>query len=80
MNPEEVKILIEAGLNDCSATVTNDGTKYYATIISPDFAGMNTLKKHQAVYRTVNEHITSGAIHALTIKTYTPEEWAAQEG
>ncbi len=79
MNPEDVQKLIEAGLTDCQATVTNDGSKYYATVISPDFEGLSLLKKHQAVYKTVNEHITSGAIHALTIKAYTPDEWAAQQ-
>ncbi len=78
MKPNEIEPLIEAGLSHCSATVTADGSKYLATVVSPDFEGMSMIKKHQAVYKTLNEHITSGAIHALTIKAYTPEEWDAQ--
>jgi len=34
------------------------------------------LKEHQLVYATVNAEIASGELHALTIKAYTPEEWA----
>ena len=39
------------------------------------FADMSPVKKQQAVYATLGDHITSGAVHALSIKTYTPEEW-----
>lgn len=76
METSEIKLLIEAGIADSEAFVTGDGGKYEATVVSPAFEGLTMLKEHQMVYATVNQHIASGALHALTIKAYTPEEWA----
>ena len=39
------------------------------------FAGLNAVKRQQAVYATVNDLITNGTLHALSIKACTPEEW-----
>lgn len=75
MNPDDVKALIAAGLPDCQVQVTGDGSHFEAKVIGDMFADMSPVKKQQAVYATVNENITSGAIHALSIKTYTPDEW-----
>lgn len=75
MNPEEVQKLIEAGLPDCQVTVNGDGSHFDAIVVGEVFAGMSPVKKQQLVYATVKEHITSGALHALSIKTYTPDEW-----
>lgn len=75
MTPEEVKQLIQAGLPDCEVTVTGDGSHFDAIVVGNMFEGMMPVKKQQAVYATVTEQITSGALHALTIKAYTPEEW-----
>lgn len=77
MAPEEIKKILEAGIPGAQASVTGDGNKYEATIISEAFDGLNMVKKHQLVYAQLNEHISSGAIHALTIKAYTPAEWEA---
>jgi acid stress-induced BolA-like protein IbaG/YrbA len=70
-----VKKLIEAGLPDCQVTVTGDGSHFDAIVVGEVFDGMLPVKKQQLVYGTVTEQITSGALHALTIKTYTPAEW-----
>ena len=75
MDPDQVKQLIEAGLPGCDVTVTGDGSHFDATVIGDIFAGISPVKKQQLVYATVNDKITSGELHALTIKTYTPEEW-----
>jgi len=75
MEPDEVKKLIEAGLPDCDVTVTGDGSHFDATVVGDVFDGMMAVKKQQLVYGTVTEQITSGALHALGIKTYTPAEW-----
>jgi len=76
MDPDEVKRLIEDGLPDCQVTVTGDGSHFDAVVIGEVFTGLTPVRKQQLVYATVNEHITSGRLHALSIKTYTPEEWA----
>ena len=46
--------------------------------MSPSFEGLNLVKQHQLVYGSVNAVMTSGDLHALTLKTFTPEEWAQQ--
>jgi len=69
---EDIKKMIEEGIPGAAATVTGDGYKYEAHVVSDKFEGLSTMKQHQMVYATVNEHITSGALHALSIKTETP--------
>ncbi len=70
----EIQKILEQGLTSCNAEINNDGGKYEARIISSDFNGLNTVKRHQLVYKLLKEHITSGAIHALSIKALTPKE------
>ena len=53
---------------------TFDGNFHLSmTLISPDFEGMSLIERHQLVYKAVDEYM-DGEIHALTMKTYTPEE------
>ena len=70
----DVTKLIEDGIPGASVTVDGDGYKYETTVISASFEGLNTLKRHQAVYAAVNSAITSGELHALTITAKTPAE------
>ena len=74
MTPDEVKLHLEQGLPECSVEVTGDGSHFDAKVIGDIFAGKNTLKRHKLVYAVVNEKITSGEIHALNLKTLTPDE------
>lgn len=78
MTPEEVKALIEAGMPGSTVTVTGDGSKFEASVVSAEFEGKTMVQEQKMVYATVNQEITSGALHALTIKAYTPEEWQQQ--
>lgn len=66
---EEIKQRIEAGIPGAKVEVSGDGYKYEATVVSDKFEGLNTMKQHQMVYATVNELITSGELHALSLKT-----------
>jgi acid stress-induced BolA-like protein IbaG/YrbA len=66
---EEIKQMIESGIDGAVATVTGDGYKYEAHVVSEKFANLSMIKQHQMVYATVNEHIASGALHALSLKT-----------
>lgn len=75
MDPEAVKALIQAGLPDCEVTVKGDGSHFDAVVVGEVFAGLSLVKQQQLVYATVNDKIVSGEVHALSIKTYTPEEW-----
>lgn len=75
MDVAEIKQLIENGLSGVEAKVTGDGSHYEAIVIGECFDGLSMVAQQKMVYATINDHITSGAIHALTIKTYTPAQW-----
>jgi acid stress-induced BolA-like protein IbaG/YrbA len=78
MEPEAVKALIEAGIPGAQATVTSDGNKYTTIVVADAFEGKTMVAEQKMIYAVLDEHIQSGAIHALTIKAYTPQEWAEQ--
>ena len=71
--------LVEQSIDDSKVEITGDGSKFEARVISDSFDGMSTIKRHKMVYAVLDEHIKSGAIHALTIKAFTPDEWADKE-
>ncbi len=75
MTPEEVQQMIQAGLPNCEVKVEGDGSHFEAIVIGDEFDGLSLVKKQQKVYATLGDKITSGELHALTIKTYTPAEW-----
>ena len=75
MDPEAVKALIEAGLENCQAQVTGDGSHFDAIVVGDMFEGMSPVNKQRTVYAALGDRITSGDIHALSIKAYTPAEW-----
>ena len=75
MKPEDVQKMIAAGLPDCEVKVTGDGSHFDATVIGDIFDGMSLVKKQQKVYATLGDKITSGEVHALTIKTFTAAEY-----
>lgn len=75
MQPEAIKTLIEEGLTGVEARVTGDGSHFEAIVIGDVFAGMTPLNKQRTVYGTLGDRITSGEIHALSIKAYTPADW-----
>ena len=76
MDPVQVEQLIKAGLPECEVSVKGDGSHFDAVVVGEVFAGLSPVKKQQLVYATVADQIRSGTLHALSIKTYTPQEWA----
>ncbi|MBT3479675.1 MAG: BolA/IbaG family iron-sulfur metabolism protein [Candidatus Marinimicrobia bacterium] len=78
MEPEIVKTLIEAGIPGAKVEVVDTtGTKdhFSAVVISDSFDGLSLVDQHQAVYKAVGNHMTK-EIHALQLKTYSPQQWA----
>ena len=75
MSPQEIKALIEAAIDTSVVEVKGDGNMFDVIVVSNDFEGKMPVKKQQMVYAPVNEYITKGDIHALTIKAYTEKEW-----
>lgn len=79
MQNEDIKQMIERGLPGSEAHVSGDGTHFEATVIAAEFDGKSLLQKHRLVYATLGDKM-GGAIHALSIRAYTPQEWARQRG
>lgn len=78
ITPSQVKAKIEAGIPESIVQIidlTGGGDHYQAVVVSSQFAGKSLIQQHQLVYGTVREAMDSGAIHALALKTYTPETW-----
>jgi acid stress-induced BolA-like protein IbaG/YrbA len=75
MAPEDIKHLLEQAFEGASVMAQGDGSHFKVRLVSDVFAGMRPVKKQQMVYQVLNEHIKSGAIHALSIETYTTDEW-----
>ncbi len=79
MQADEVKQLVESQLEGCSVYTAGEGCDFQITVVGEMFTGMSPVKKQQAVYGCLTEQIASGAIHAVSIKTFTPAQWADQQ-
>ena len=72
--PELVKSYIAAGLDCTHLQVEGDGQHFTAVIVSPAFAGKRPIQRHQLVYAALGDRMRE-EIHALSMKTLTPEEF-----
>ena len=78
MEPDAVAALIRAGMPGSEVTVTGDGQHFEAVVVSPEFTDKSPLDRQRLVMAAVSAQIHSGQLHALSIKTFTPEQWAAR--
>jgi acid stress-induced BolA-like protein IbaG/YrbA len=74
----EVQAMIEVGLPGAAVKVDGDGYHYEAVVVSADFEGLNTMGRHRLVYATLGEKM-GREIHALSLKTHTPNEIGEKE-
>ena len=80
MTADDVADLIRAGLPQATVRIrTDDDTHFEALIVASEFAGKRSITRHQLVYATLGPRM-GREIHALSIKAFTPEEWAATQG
>ena len=73
---DDVRGFIAAGLACEHLEVEGDGQHFFATIVSAEFTGKNRVARHQRVYSALGERMRA-QVHALSMKTLTPAEWAA---
>ena len=78
MTAEQLQALIATGLPCTHIALEGDGRHWYATIVSAAFDGKRLIARHQQVYATLGTRMQTDEVHALSMKTYTPAEWAAQ--
>ena len=74
MTCPEIKTLLEGSLPDARIEVLGGDGKYQVEVVSAAFEGLNRVKRQQVVYRVLNEHISSGAIHAVSMILKAPAE------
>jgi acid stress-induced BolA-like protein IbaG/YrbA len=77
MTAEQLQDLITTGLPCEHCQLEGDGRHWYATIVSASFEGKRLIQRHQQVYVTLGGRMATDEVHALSMKTYTPAEWAA---
>jgi acid stress-induced BolA-like protein IbaG/YrbA len=78
MNAEQLHAIIAAGLPCTHLEVDGDGRHWRAVVVSESFTGLRLIARHQKVYATLGTKIQTDEVHALSMKTFTPAEWAAQ--
>jgi len=79
VTPESVKQGIAAGLACEHLEVMGDGQHFQALVVSAAFEGKNRVQRHQLVYSALGERMRE-EVHALSMRTLTPEEWSRSGG
>jgi acid stress-induced BolA-like protein IbaG/YrbA len=74
VNASEVKMLLESSIPNCDVIAEGEGCNFQVVVVTSEFEGLSTVKRQQLVYSHLQDAIASGAIHAVTMKTYTPEQ------
>ena len=77
VEPRSIEDSIRAGLAVTHLEVSGDGAHFEALVVSPAFAGLARVRRHQLVYAALGDRMRE-EIHALSMKTLSPEEWAAR--
>jgi acid stress-induced BolA-like protein IbaG/YrbA len=76
VDPRSIEDSIRAGLDCTHVEVRGDGAHFEAVIVSAAFAGLNRVRRHQLVYGALGDRMRE-EIHALSMKTLSPDEWTA---
>lgn len=79
MTADQLKDLISAGLTCEHIALEGDGRHWYATIVSTQFEGQRLVGRQRLVYATLGNRMATDEVHALSMKTYTPAEWATTQ-
>lgn len=75
MQTEEIEQLIQAGMITELVRVKGDGRHFTAVVVSPAFADKSRLDRQRLVFAALKQALASERLHAITLKTYTPDEW-----
>ena len=74
MNAAQVQQIISAHIEGASVAAVGADGKFEVTVVSDGFRDLDTVSRHRMVYAAISREIADGAIHALSIRAYTPEE------
>lgn len=76
VRPEDIQAYIEQGLECELVRVAGDGQHFEAVVVSAAFRGKSRVQQHQLVYRALGDRMRE-EVHALSMQTFTPEDWTA---
>lgn len=80
MQPDDIERLIRAGIPDAQVKVRGeDGVHFEAVVVSEIFVGKSLLQQHRLVYNALGRRMETEEIHALGLKTYTPDAWRERQ-
>ena len=74
MNPNDLIQRIQQAIPDAQVQPSGEGCSFNLRVISESFANESLIKRHRRVMATLNDLIASGALHAVTLQTHTPDE------
>lgn len=75
----EIEALIVATYPQAAIHIEGEGCNLTISVVSEQFVDLPLVKQHQSVMVSLNEVLASGRLHAVTLKTFTPEQWEAQQ-
>mgnify|MGYP001423823549 FL=1 len=75
MQPSDVKALLESRVDGCEFHIQGEGCNFQVIAVGEVFEGMSPVKRQQLIYGALADEIASGALHAISIKTFTPAQW-----
>ena len=78
ISPQQVEEMIKTQIPDAQVQVqdlTGGGDHYQVIVVSSQFEGKGLVQQHQLIYGALQQAMSSEAIHALALKTYTPQTW-----
>ncbi|KGP62520.1 BolA family transcriptional regulator [Legionella norrlandica] len=80
LSNEEIEQRLKENDNVFYVKVEGDGYQYQVTIVTDLFLNKSKVARQQWVYAQLKDFITTGRLHAISMKTWTKEEWGRQHG
>ena len=77
MDSDSITQLLSAEFPECEIKVEGGDGKYLVTAVGDVFEGLNAVKRQQKIYQVLNPHISSGVIHAVSMRLLTHNEFNA---
>jgi acid stress-induced BolA-like protein IbaG/YrbA len=74
LDPSSISRLLSTQFPQCDVSVEGGDGKYLVTVVGNIFEGLNAVKRQQKVYQVLNDSISSGDIHAVSMRLFTPDE------
>jgi len=78
LSNNDIEQLVKQGIADSQVFIEGAGCDFTVTVISEQFADLTAVKKQQMVMATLADALGSGKLHAVSVQTYTPDEWQAR--